>query len=113
MRPIWPLCLPGRSFAAKKSSTRTSFTAKASSYFFAPIYYRVTRDYLEPAMKPYMWMVGVILAAAFAGCDSAGSGSSQGGAKITLLNASYDPTRELWKDLNGAFAPAYEKEHGG
>jgi sulfate transport system substrate-binding protein len=64
-------------------------------------------------MKPYVWLFGVILAATFAGCDSAGWGSSQGGSKITLLNASYDPTRELWRDMNGAFATAYEKEHGG
>ncbi len=26
------------------------------------------------------------------------------GATVSLLNVSYDPTRELWKDLNGAFA---------
>lgn len=29
-----------------------------------------------------------------------------------LLNVSYDPTRELWKDVNLAFIPAYEKETG-
>ena len=43
------------------------------------------------------------------GCDDAG-GSSKGSLK--LLNVSYDPTRELWKDLNQAFIPRYEKESG-
>jgi sulfate/thiosulfate transport system substrate-binding protein len=28
----------------------------------------------------------------------------------SLLNASYDPTRELWKDLNARFAKAYKQE---
>jgi sulfate transport system substrate-binding protein len=29
-----------------------------------------------------------------------------------LLNVSYDPTRELWRDLNAAFIPAYQRETG-
>jgi sulfate transport system substrate-binding protein len=29
-----------------------------------------------------------------------------------LLNVSYDPTRELWRDLNARFIPEYEKETG-
>jgi sulfate transport system substrate-binding protein len=29
-----------------------------------------------------------------------------------LLNVSYDPTRELWKELNQAFIPIYEKDSG-
>ena len=28
-----------------------------------------------------------------------------------LLNVSYDPTRELWRDLNAAFIRIYEREH--
>jgi sulfate transport system substrate-binding protein len=31
---------------------------------------------------------------------------------LTLLNVSYDPTRELWRDINAAFVPRYEKETG-
>ena len=31
---------------------------------------------------------------------------------ITLLNVSYDPTRELWKDINAKFTASYEKETG-
>src|SRR5581483_6625093 len=31
---------------------------------------------------------------------------------IRLLNASYDPTRELWRSLNDAFRPVYEANTG-
>jgi sulfate/thiosulfate transport system substrate-binding protein len=33
-------------------------------------------------------------------------------ADVTLLNVSYDPTRELYVDFNRAFAAAYQKETG-
>ena len=33
-------------------------------------------------------------------------------ADITLLNASYDATRELYKDLSGAFAAQYKSKTG-
>ena len=32
-------------------------------------------------------------------------------ADVTLLNASYDPTRELYKDLGTAFAASYKADH--
>ncbi len=31
---------------------------------------------------------------------------------LELLNVSYDPTRELWRDLNAQFIPRYERETG-
>ncbi|MFM8635499.1 MAG: substrate-binding domain-containing protein, partial [Planctomycetia bacterium] len=31
---------------------------------------------------------------------------------ITLLNVSYDPTRELYREINDAFAKRYGAEHG-
>jgi sulfate/thiosulfate-binding protein len=31
---------------------------------------------------------------------------------VELLNVSYDPTRELWRDLNEKFVAAYERETG-
>jgi sulfate/thiosulfate transport system substrate-binding protein len=39
--------------------------------------------------------------AALAACDGRHAGSA---AQLTLLNVSYDPTRELYADFNGAFA---------
>src|SRR3978361_694102 len=38
--------------------------------------------------------------------------SSAFAADISLLNVSYDPTRELYVDFNKAFAAAYQKEPG-
>src|SRR6266702_7066427 len=32
--------------------------------------------------------------------------------EVELLNVSYDPTRELWQDLNKAFAAEFETRHG-
>jgi sulfate/thiosulfate-binding protein len=33
-------------------------------------------------------------------------------AKLELLNVSYDPTRELWRDINAAFVSKYEAKNG-
>jgi len=34
------------------------------------------------------------------------------GETIELLNVSYDPTRELWREINDHFIPQYEKQTG-
>ncbi len=39
-------------------------------------------------------------------------GQAQDGQGHELLNVSYDPTRELWRDLNARFLAHYEKERG-
>jgi len=41
-----------------------------------------------------------------------GAGSASVAEEITLLNVSYDPTRELWRDINEHFIPTYEKQTG-
>jgi len=46
------------------------------------------------------------LALAFLGIQMGCSGGQD------FLNVSYDPTRELWRDLNTAFNEKYEAEHG-
>jgi sulfate/thiosulfate-binding protein len=44
---------------------------------------------------------------------SSGAGASAGPPKeVELLHVSYDPTRELWRDINEHFIAAYEKETG-
>ena len=64
-----------------------------------------------------LFAFGVIVST-IGGCvekpTATGSGVAGGRGKspVTLLNVSYDPTRELWKDLNEAFIPVYEKENG-
>lgn len=40
-----------------------------------------------------------------------GTLSGCGSRDVALLNASYDPTRELWGDLNEAFSKKYQAEH--
>jgi sulfate transport system substrate-binding protein len=49
-----------------------------------------------------------LLTGALTGCGGGGDGEGD----LELVNASYDPTRELWKDLNDRFAVKYEKETG-
>ncbi len=39
--------------------------------------------------------------------------SSAFAADVTLLNVSYDPTRELYVDLNAAFSETYKSQSGG
>jgi sulfate transport system substrate-binding protein len=54
------------------------------------------------------WLGAVVAAALLvSGC---GKGDGGGGAK--LLNVSYDPTRELYKDVNTTFAAQWKKDHG-
>lgn len=55
---------------------------------------------------------GVVAILAGAGCTPEnGVGSTEGG-NVELLNVSYDPTRELWKQLNEAFIAQYERDTG-
>lgn len=61
---------------------------------------------------PLRLLATVIVIAALgvsAGCSSEGSGS---GARVRLLNVSYDPTRELYQDFNAAFAAHWKAETG-
>jgi sulfate transport system substrate-binding protein len=41
-----------------------------------------------------------------------GAGVARGGDEIELLNVSYDPTRELYRDVNEAFAKAWKEKTG-
>lgn len=55
----------------------------------------------------------VLVLATIAACSSnSGASSSQGGTTVELLNVSYDPTRELWRDLNEHFTAAYRRHTG-
>lgn len=59
-----------------------------------------------------------LLAFALAGCNKSNAAPNPGASapaavaveSIELLNVSYDPTRELWRELNEKFIPSYEKE---
>ena len=59
-----------------------------------------------------------LLAGAGAGAAALAAGAApslvhaQGGKPITLLNVSYDPTRELYKDVNAAYAKYWKEKVG-
>ncbi|MCM8731938.1 sulfate ABC transporter substrate-binding protein [Hephaestia sp. GCM10023244] len=57
--------------------------------------------------------LGAIALVAVAGCGSGTAPQNAAGAAATvaLLNVSYDPTRELYKDINAAFAARWKAEH--
>ena len=77
-------------------------------------------DRATPAFLPGLPRLALGLALAvvtLSGCSGgkpAGSGASSGtpGASVELLNVSYDPTRELYREINDAFAERYKAEHG-
>ena len=55
----------------------------------------------------------VVLAAACGGSTSAPSSGGAGAAgEVSLLNVSYDPTRELYTDFNNAFATYWKTKSG-
>ena len=56
-------------------------------------------------MKPHR-LYGAVLVGLLAMAGSARA------ASLELLNVSYDPTRELWRDINEHFIPTYAKEKG-
>lgn len=67
------------------------------------------------------WIQGVTLlllvtvVGVLAGCGGSSGGDKGGvraGGPITLLNVSYDPTRELYKEYNAAFAAYWKKKTG-
>jgi sulfate/thiosulfate transport system substrate-binding protein len=63
-----------------------------------------------------MWktiVVGLLAAGLLAATvwGLAGGRSAREGT-LELLNVSYDPTRELWRDLNARFTPLYEQQTG-
>ena len=53
-----------------------------------------------------------VIIAALAAIANLGTVRTTGAETLELLNVSYDPTRELWRDLNAKFIPAYEKATG-
>ncbi|NBV45827.1 MAG: sulfate ABC transporter substrate-binding protein [Planctomycetia bacterium] len=57
-------------------------------------------------------VAGTVIAVMIAGAGCRPPSSADHGGPIELLNVSYDPTRELYRDINDSFARSYEAEHG-
>jgi sulfate/thiosulfate transport system substrate-binding protein len=62
-------------------------------------------------MRP-KWILATAAVLALGGAVWLFGGSGAKPNQIELLNVSYDPTRELWRDLNQAFAHDYEQTTG-
>src|ERR1017187_6655456 len=60
----------------------------------------------------WRWIVGTLFLAALWGVNAYLIHSGGDSGQIELLNVSYDPTRELWRDLNEAFIADYQKKTG-
>jgi sulfate transport system substrate-binding protein len=52
--------------------------------------------------------LAVLTSVTMLGCGKGGSTAPS----LTMLNVSYDPTRELYRDVNKAFAELWKQEHG-
>jgi len=64
-------------------------------------------------MTAARWFRSCVAALCLALLTACGGGStSEGGDSVTLLNVSYDPTRELYRDLNNAFAAEWRQSNG-
>lgn len=51
-------------------------------------------------------------ALALAACSQGGGEAGEEGATVELLNVSYDPTRELYEEINPLFAAAWKEQTG-
>jgi sulfate transport system substrate-binding protein len=63
-------------------------------------------------MTPEKLRQAALLALAVAGGLLAGSLPARAAAPVTLLNVSYDPTRELYEEVNAAFAKQWKARTG-
>jgi len=70
-------------------------------------------DFINPSRRGLI-ASGAALAAAAAGTPALAQAPKAKGAPgaVTLLNVSYDPTRELYKDINAAFAANWKQRTG-
>ena len=69
----------------------------------------------SPSSHTFAQAIVTLLLVAASGCSGPSStpgGSANRPKAVELLNVSYDPTRELYRDINAAFAKHYEQEHG-
>jgi sulfate transport system substrate-binding protein len=73
-------------------------------------YINITAVRMYSLQTLHLASLAALLISAF-GC-SGNAGGTNGSSKPELLNVSYDPTRELWKEINSAFRAAYKDQTG-
>jgi sulfate/thiosulfate-binding protein len=62
--------------------------------------------------KKPIFFFAIIFILLFTACSSTNDSSGGQSGKVTLLNVSYDPTRELYQEYNEAFKKHWKKETG-
>lgn len=74
------------------------------------------KTFAKTAAHLSLVLLALVLLIACGKKESPGSGNSSAAPgtaqEITLLNVSYDPTRELYDDINKAFSAQWEAKHG-
>ena len=60
--------------------------------------------------KTAAFLVLILLAGALSACQSESGSASSDGKTVQLLNVSYDPTRELYKEYNQAFSSYWKRK---
>src|SRR5438034_11557759 len=63
-------------------------------------------------LLPALGILAVACLATVLGCRDKGSASADPAKEIELLNVSYDPTRELYAEINDAFAKSWKAKTG-
>ena len=72
----------------------------------------MTHDLKTPTRRGLIGTASAGAAALAVPALLAGSAQAQGVKPLTLLNVSYDPTRELYKDINAAYAKYWKDKVG-
>lgn len=69
---------------------------------------------ISSRLFPQQWLLAAALtfAAVFSGCGKNSPNASSAHVSRTLLNVSYDPTREFYSEYNKAFATHWHKQSG-
>lgn len=89
--------------------SRNAFSGKYTTQKIVVNLLRVTFSVLNLTILTVGWLAGL---AGLAGCSSEGT-SSVSGPALSLLNASYDPTRELYRELNSEFSREWSAQQPG
>jgi sulfate transport system substrate-binding protein len=65
-------------------------------------------------MNARYWLIGGLSALLLSACQGESGSSDEGAGRgnVELLNVSYDPTREMYRDYNAAFAAHWKEKSG-
>src|SRR5215210_2138971 len=67
---------------------------------------------LRPTTRPRRRLLAALALAALCALAACGKGGAGQGGAVELLNVSYDPTRELYEEVNAAFIKGWKAKTG-